>query len=154
VFKYLLSFFVVLAMLWSVPAYAYEEYEPNYDYISSCRFGPEPQLQSRDVSPNTLRVKAIFQARCTSCHGTQSPKFSNILDAKGLIDSGIVTPFFNPDQTVLYQSLVRDILRMPLGAAPLNVTELSYVREWIRDGAPDFFDVPGGWVYSMTLQAS
>lgn len=136
--------FLLALLISTAVAFGYD-FKPNYDYISSCRFGPVG-LTSRDIDPNTEFVRGMFQAKCQSCHYAGSPtgsiRFDDILNSSELISAGLVSPSSDPTSTVLYDSLIRSGLRMPLGGVPLDPIELFQVRQWISDGAPSFFEEP------------
>jgi hypothetical protein len=86
-------------------------------------------------------VKAVFQAKCSECHGPQVPKprgnFGYVLDLKRLAaDPEKVVPS-RPDESLLWQ-LVRDDMMPAEGAraGPLADGQKEAIRAWIEAGAP------------------
>jgi mono/diheme cytochrome c family protein len=89
----------------------------------------------------TTEVKAVFQAKCSECHGPQVPKpkgnFGYVLDLKKLAaDPKKVVPS-KPEESVLWQ-LVRDEMMPAEGAkaGPLTREQKETIRAWIEAGAP------------------
>ena len=86
-------------------------------------------------------VKAVFQAKCSECHGPRVPKpkgnFGYVLDLKRLAsDPKKVVPS-KPEESVLWQ-LVRDEMMPAEGAraGPLTKEQKETIRAWIEAGAP------------------
>jgi uncharacterized membrane protein/mono/diheme cytochrome c family protein len=86
-------------------------------------------------------VKAVFQAKCSECHGPHVPKpkghFGYVLDLKRLAaDPKKVVPS-RPEESVLWQ-LVRDEMMPAEGAkaGPLTRAQKETIRAWIEAGAP------------------
>jgi uncharacterized membrane protein/mono/diheme cytochrome c family protein len=86
-------------------------------------------------------VKAVFQAKCSECHGPQvqkpKGKFGYVLDLKKLAaDPEKVVPS-KPDESALWQ-LVRDKMMPAEGAkaGPLTKEQKEIIRAWIEAGAP------------------
>ncbi len=94
--------------------------------------------EKRDLA---AEVKAIFQVKCTQCHGPDLAKpkarFGYVLDLKKLAaDSEKVVPG-KPDKSLLWQ-LVRDG-EMPAEGAkngPLTAEQKETIQAWIAAGAP------------------
>jgi uncharacterized membrane protein/mono/diheme cytochrome c family protein len=96
------------------------------------------QPGQRDLA---TEVKAVFQAKCSECHGHQVPKpkgnFGYVLDLKTLAaDPKKVVPS-RPEESVLWQ-LVRDEMMPAEGAraGPLTKEQKETIRAWIEAGAP------------------
>lgn len=141
-YKYLIT---LLTVLFTCTGFAYN-YVPNFTFINRCVEG-RANLQSVEkfIDPNTEFVRALFSSKCQSCHGgggLGSNKFSNILSASELLANGITSKLGQPEDTVLYQSLIRAVLPMPLGGVPFVQYELNAVKKWIADGSPDFYEDP------------
>jgi hypothetical protein len=80
-------------------------------------------------------VKAIFQAKCTSCHGGASPIKFDLLNVPELVAKGVVQ---GGADSVLYKSLNRPTKWMPLGGEPLPIAEKETILNWLNAGYPPF----------------
>jgi len=87
------------------------------------------------------KVKDLFRNRCQSCHSGTSPAGRlDIFDAASMRQRQIVKPKDVADSSKLLKRL-RTTDRsevMPPKGIPLDENEISLVREWILEGAPDF----------------
>ncbi len=82
------------------------------------------ELHEKMIVPKSLRCHS-------GNHAARQIFLENYDDLARLSVSG------RPDQSLLYETLTPDAFtRMPMGAAPLNSAEMTYVREWIRLGLP------------------
>jgi uncharacterized membrane protein len=86
-------------------------------------------------------VRAIFDAKCTDCHGAELPrpkaKFGYVLDLKRLAANPKFVVPGKPEQSDLYDLISHD--EMPgedANVPPLTVEEKEKVRRWIEIGAP------------------
>jgi uncharacterized membrane protein/mono/diheme cytochrome c family protein len=102
-----------------------------------------PAFATAQPGPRDLatEVKAVFQTKCSECHGPQvqkpKGKFGYVLDLKKLAaDPEKVVPS-KPDESVLWQ-LVRDEMMPAEGAksGPLTKEQKEIIRAWIEAGAP------------------
>jgi mono/diheme cytochrome c family protein len=86
-------------------------------------------------------VHAIFQARCTECHGANlaRPKgqFGYVLDlARVAANPKMVVPGV-PAQSEIYQTVLHDEMPPPKSRRPpLTAEEKEIVKSWIEAGAP------------------
>jgi mono/diheme cytochrome c family protein len=87
------------------------------------------------------RVRAVFAARCTECHGDglRTPKgdFGYVLDLKRIASNSDLVKPRQPERSPLWR-LVRD-RKMPQPDArngPLSDEQIETVRAWIDAGAP------------------
>jgi uncharacterized membrane protein len=103
---------------------------------------PSPQTVATSPIPAlTSQVHAIFQARCTQCHGADlarpKAKFGYVLDlARVAANPRMVAPG-NPAKSELYQTVFHN--EMPPAKEnlpPLTVEEKEIVKAWIEVGAP------------------
>jgi mono/diheme cytochrome c family protein len=88
-----------------------------------------------------LRTRAIFAARCASCHGPDLAKpegrFGYVLDLRRVAaNRELVVPRF-PDESELWE-LVRRGEMPPADSedGPLTEPEKNSIRDWIAAGAP------------------
>lgn len=84
---------------------------------------------------NTDRVKAIFQANCTACHGGPKPQLFDLLNVKELVEKNVVQ---GKDGSKLYQAITRIERWMPLGKDPLELADKQSILSWLTDGYPSF----------------
>ncbi len=86
-------------------------------------------------------VRAIFQARCTECHGADlarpKGKFGYVLDlARVAANPKMVVPGM-PAQSELFQTVLNDEMPPPKSKRPpLTAEEKEVVKSWIEAGAP------------------
>ena len=88
---------------------------------------------SRDIQP-------ILQKKCQGCHQPASMMSGlDLTTFEGFWKGGKRGPAFvveRPDESVVVRYVTAALQpRMPLGEAPLPESEISLIREWIRDGA-------------------
>src|SRR5271163_108947 len=88
---------------------------------------------SRDIQP-------ILQKNCQGCHQPASKMSGlDLTTFEGFSKGGKRGPAFvaeRPDESVVVRYVTAALQpRMPLGEAPLPESEISLIREWIRDGA-------------------
>jgi len=97
--------------------------------------------QSDNDRPATLEyiTEAILQPSCAQadCHSSLRRErgyvFDTVAEAKKSL-SGIVVST-DPDASLLYLVLTRQVLRMPYDS-PLPDKDIALIRTWITDGAP------------------
>lgn len=98
--------------------------------------------ERNNASALAARVRAIFDEKCTECHGADlrrpKGKFGYVLDlARVAANPDYVVPG-KPDESDLYQMIEDD--EMPGDEAatpPLTPEEKRIVKRWIELGAPD-----------------
>ena len=87
------------------------------------------------------QVHAIFQAKCTECHGTElahpKGKFGYVLDlARVAANPKMIVPG-NPTKSDLYLMVADNEMPDPKGnSPPLTPAEKDLVKAWIQAGAP------------------
>jgi uncharacterized membrane protein len=97
--------------------------------------GPAPPLASQ--------VHAIFQAKCTECHGPDvarpKGKFGYVLDlARVAANPKMIVPG-NPTKSELYQMVAHNEMPDPKGdSPPLTPAEKDIVKTWIEAGTPAY----------------
>ena len=104
----------------------------------------EPSAQSVSPSPVPAlasQVHALFQARCTQCHGPDvarpKAKFGYVLDLTRVAANPKMIVPGNPAKSELYQMVFHN--EMPPAKEnlpPLTVEEKEIVKAWIEVGAP------------------
>jgi uncharacterized membrane protein/mono/diheme cytochrome c family protein len=125
---------------------------PLFLLIFSLRNAAAEEQLPKAVSPVSIQassipqvlashVHAIFQARCTECHGADlarpKGKFGYVLDlARVAANPKMVVPGV-PAQSELYQTVLHDEMPPPKSKRPpLTVAEKEIVKSWIGAGAP------------------
>jgi uncharacterized membrane protein/mono/diheme cytochrome c family protein len=111
-----------------------EEQPPRVVSTISIQASSTPQILAS-------HVHAIFQARCTECHGADlarpKGKFGYVLDlARVAANPKMVVPGM-PVQSELYQTVFHDEMPPPKSKRPpLTPEEKEIVKSWIEAGAP------------------
>jgi hypothetical protein len=99
--------------------------------------GTAPPEERRDPASE---VRAIFEKKCTQCHGAHLPKpkgkFGYVLDLKRLAGNPKLVVPFKPEESQLWE-LVSDGDMPPkkARAGPLTQKEKETIRAWIAAGA-------------------
>ena len=94
-------------------------------------------------APIATQVHAIFQAKCTECHGPDvthpKGKFGYVLDlARVAANPKMIVPG-NPARSELYQMVVHNEMPDPKGdSPPLTPVEKDIVKAWIEAGTPAY----------------
>lgn len=132
---------VIWALLYAASSYGADP------FVESCRglAGPDPLLPVHSApNKNTVRAYEILSQNCVACHGEGSKsakkRFDNVLDAKGLRDSGVIDTK-TPESSIFYQRIALGPRQMPLGEDALSEADQLTIKQWIADGAPDFTEV-------------
>ncbi|MEQ1878226.1 MAG: c-type cytochrome domain-containing protein, partial [Bdellovibrionia bacterium] len=89
----------------------------------------------------SAQAKTVLSNKCAACHGTRSSGsggFKFVLDHALLISSRFVVPG-DPDGSKIYQRVADGT--MPRGSV-MSDSELTVLRDWISDGAPEFEPEP------------
>ena len=86
----------------------------------------------RDIQP-------LFDQRCVSCHGGSAglwlDRYEHVM--AGSSRGAVVTPG-DPEASELYRRVAGlSQPAMPLGGPPLSSEEISLIRTWIAEGAPN-----------------
>jgi uncharacterized membrane protein/mono/diheme cytochrome c family protein len=87
------------------------------------------------------QVYAIFQTRCTRCHGAElsrpKGKFGYVLDLAGVAANPKMVIPGKPLQSELYQTVFHNEMPPPkANLPPLTTEEKDTVKSWIEAGAP------------------
>jgi mono/diheme cytochrome c family protein len=88
-----------------------------------------------------VRVRAVFAARCTGCHGPDLPRpkngFGYVTDLRKLASNGALVEPSHPEKSELWE-LVRRGEMPPADSpqGPLTTDEKETIRAWIVAGAP------------------
>ena len=87
------------------------------------------------------RVREIFEAKCTDCHGPELPrpkgKFGYVLDLKRVAANADYIVRGHPEKSDLYDMVFKeDMPGEDANVPPLTKDEKETVRRWIEAGAP------------------
>lgn len=87
------------------------------------------------------RVREIFEAKCTDCHGPELPrpkgKFGYVLDLKRVAANADYIVRGHPEKSDLYDMVFKeDMPGEDASVPPLTKDEKETVRRWIEAGAP------------------
>ena len=124
----------LVLLTFSVRSAGAEEQLPQAGSTVSIQASSTPQILAG-------RVHAIFQARCTDCHGANllrpKGKFGYVLDlARVAANPKMVVPGM-PAKSELYQTVFHDEMPPPKSKRPpLTPEEKDIVKSWIEAGAP------------------
>ena len=88
------------------------------------------------------KVREIFEAKCTDCHGPELPrpkgKFGYILDIKRVAANPEYIVRGHPEKSDLYDMVFKeDMPGEDASVPPLTKDEKETVRRWIEAGAPE-----------------
>lgn len=109
---------------------------------------------TEDVLPETsgsvsyaADIQPIFNTSCVVCHSTAAPlngiSFSNyaaVMASSGTSYGGLIVLPGNAAGSPLVDKIEPSPAqgtRMPQGGSPLSATQISKIRQWINDGAPN-----------------
>jgi len=109
--------------------------------------GPvEPELQIPSEVSYSRDVQPIFDAYCVSCHPSSGNldlrrgySYNNIVNVPASGYPGILVVPNDPEASVLYKKIDKSGVygaNMPIGR-PLSTTDITIIRTWIEQGAPD-----------------
>jgi mono/diheme cytochrome c family protein len=93
------------------------------------------------ASPDPAKVREVFAAKCTQCHGPDLPKpkgkFGYVTDLEKVAGNPKLVVPSRPDESPLWER-VRDGKMPPASAhaGPLTAAEKETVHDWIAAGAP------------------
>lgn len=113
-----------------------------------------PTTQSSSIEPKLQVIEQkVFAQSCTfsSCHGADSPKegLSLVAPTHGVlvnmpskeVNGKLLVVPFDPEQSYLYEKLTKEQptsgVRMPFGSDPLTAEQITAIRLWIENGAPE-----------------
>ena len=107
---------------------------------------PAATASARSPDDVSKQVEAIFENRCSGCHGKDLDKadvegdFQGIENVDELLNNPKYIQRFNPSESLLYKYLDgTQKPQMPKGKTPLTSEQLALVRSWIGEapvGAP------------------
>ena len=88
------------------------------------------------------KVREIFEAKCTECHGPELPrpkgKFGYVLDLKRVAANAEYIVRGHPEKSDLYDMVFKeDMPGEDANVPPLTLDEKETVRRWIEAGAPE-----------------
>ena len=88
------------------------------------------------------RVREIFEAKCTDCHGPELPrpkgKFGYVLDLKRVAANAEYIVRWHPEKSDLYDMVFKEDMPGEDASVPaLTRDEKETVRRWIELGAPE-----------------
>src|SRR5687767_8745391 len=83
----------------------------------------------------TRVIQPIFQASCYNCHGPKTQMADIRLDSKAVAMRTIRSG--QPTESALYRRVagIGEEARMPMGAKPLEPSQIESIRRWIEEGA-------------------
>src|SRR6476620_1698396 len=93
------------------------------------------------AQPNSVGTagNAVLDAKCGACHGEARVSGLDLREPGSILKGGKRGPAVVPgdaDASLLYKAVKRDgLLQMPPGKTPLSPSEVSVLRDWIKEGA-------------------
>jgi mono/diheme cytochrome c family protein/uncharacterized membrane protein len=126
--------------MWSVFMKTLDRRKVIAAFVMTLSLGGASEAQGPDPEELPSRVRSIFLAKCSECHGRSlsRPRAALYLNELGQLASHRewVVPF-EPEQSYLW-TLIRDDDMPAKGAkaGPLNAREKEIIRAWIAAGAP------------------
>jgi mono/diheme cytochrome c family protein len=108
---------------------------------------PGRAFAAEDQTALPNRVRAVFAARCASCHGSDlarpKGKFGYVTDLKRLADSPKLVVPSKPDESRLWDLVESGEMPPPESPAPPpTAAEKELIRNWIAAGAPSEAPAP------------
>jgi hypothetical protein len=87
-----------------------------------------------------MKVRPILANRCFGCHSTAPLGGLTMTSRNGLLKGGKTGPALVPgnvSESLLIQAIehTNDKMKMPLGSAKIPDSEITVLRDWVRDGA-------------------
>ncbi|MBL8793544.1 MAG: protein kinase, partial [Planctomycetia bacterium] len=103
---------------------------------------PEPSVSAKELA---RQARQVLQAHCYHCHGQDGNVeggFNFVLDREQLVTRRKMIVPGDADRSRLFQRVRGGDMPPESEGKPLSEEELTVLRRWIEEGAPDF-DPPG-----------